>query len=121
MKKRNFAATAAALAAATGAHAQGTFKSVTGVGWELKGHESSSEGKRRDAALRACEAKISHDIASTRVILEGVGDVSYRSVTLDRMYDGWSNTKGHWSGVRKHKAGGKADCTYYREVSIHSS
>jgi hypothetical protein len=117
MKKAlSFAAISASVLTAGHASAAETFKTISGVPWELSTPSSTSDAERSQAALQACQVKIAADIATAQQVLAGTPiRISYRNVSVDKRYGDWSKTKkDDLTGVRKHKAGGVADCSYYQ-------
>ncbi|MEH1932858.1 MAG: hypothetical protein V7L14_03830 [Nostoc sp.] len=120
MKKAlSFAIFAASALACGSVSAAESFQVVQGVPWELATPSSTSSAERLQEALNTCVAKIASDIAIAQTVLEGTGlTVTYRNVAVDKVYGEWSNTqKNSWTGVGKHKAGGVADCSYYKVVN----
>lgn len=119
MKKAlSFAIFAASALACGSASAAESFKIVEGVPWQLETPSSTNDAERANAALQACVAQITSNIAAAQVVFAGTEvSVTYRNVAVDKRYGDWSETKKNdWTGVRKHKAGGFADCSYYQVI-----
>ncbi len=117
MKKISIALVSmAALLSAAQASAISTRKTVTGLSWQINGHESSSDAERIQQALNVCTAKIQADVATASAVT-GLS-ISYSNIAVDSTYGLWSDTeKDDWTGKRSHKAGGVVDCSYFQDIA----
>jgi hypothetical protein len=86
--------------------------------WGLRGHRSSSDADRRQAALNTCRAHVDATVSAANRASRMV-QFSYRGLEIESMWNGWSKTKkDEWTGRRSHSAGGNVRCRYLMKTVV---